>query len=161
MSEAARLRVWPALLLSVAACMAAGAIGGIAIWSSLDTWYPALVKPSWHPSPLVFRVVWTSLYGMMAVAAWRVWQHGVRLHERPLRWFAGQLLLNALWPVVFFGLRNPAAALGELALLWGAAATTLVLFWRVSRVAGALLVPYQAWLTIAAALNWAMWRLNR
>ena len=161
MSDERRLRPLPALLLSLTACMAAGAIGAAAIWSSLDSWYLTLIKPAWYPPEWVFRTVWTVLYVMMAVAAWRVWQRGIALHERPMRWFAGQLLLNALWPVIFFGLRSPGAAMVELLLLWAAVAATLRAFWRISRLAGALLVPYQAWLTIAAVLNLVMWRLNR
>lgn len=127
-------------------------------------WYAALVKPAWTPPDWVFGPVWTVLYASMAVAAWRVWRawrraaaHGAR---GALTAYLVQLALNALWSYLFFGLHRPALAFLELVALWLAIAITLVLFWRIDRLAGALLVPYLAWVTLAGSLNLALWRLN-
>ena len=106
--------------------------------------------------------MWGALYVMMAVAAWLVWrQGGWSVQRTPLAVFVAQLVLNATWSLLFFGLRRPDLAFAEIALLWCLIAATTVAFWRVSRVAGILLVPYLAWVIYAAALNGAIWRLNR
>jgi tryptophan-rich sensory protein len=97
----------------------------------------------------------------MAIAAWLVWRQagfaGVKL---PLTLFAIQLALNSLWSVLFFGLQNPGAAVVEIILLWAAILATLIAFWKRSRWAGGLLVPYLAWVSFAAVLNVAIWRMN-
>lgn len=98
---------------------------------------------------------------MMAVAAWLVWRRGgFAGQRRALSWFLGQLALNALWTPLFFGLRRPDLALLDLGLLWLAVSATLIIFWRINRAAGALLLPYLAWITLAGFLNWTLWRLN-
>ena len=98
---------------------------------------------------------------MMAVAAWLVWREGGwKKQRRALGLFLAQLVLNALWTPLFFGLHNPALAFAEIVVLWLVLATTLRSFWLVKKAAGLLLVPYLAWTTFAAALNFAIWRLN-
>lgn len=124
-------------------------------------WYAALQKPLWNPPGWVFGPVWTALYTMMAIAAWLVWKRGgFRIQRVAMSLFLLQLLFNALWSPLFFGLHNPGLAFADILLLWGALLATLVAFWKVSTTAGALLVPYLAWVTFAAALNWTLWRLN-
>ena len=144
-------------------------------------WYADLEKPSWNPPAWVFAPVWTVLYALMAVAGWLVWRSGARAgvgeRGRPgrapdrgaaaggarrlaLGAFALQLALNGAWSWLFFGLHLPGVALAEIVVLWCAIVATAVLFWRVRPVAGALLVPYVAWVGFAAALNFALWRLN-
>jgi tryptophan-rich sensory protein len=145
----------------LAAVAVVAAVGGAATASSVGTWYPALAKPAWTPPSWLFGPVWTALYAAMAVAGWAVWRaRGWRQGRGPLVLFALQLLLNAAWSGLFFGLRAPGLALLGIALLWGAILATLVAFWRVRPLAGALLVPYLAWVSFAAALNAAIWRLN-
>jgi benzodiazapine receptor len=98
----------------------------------------------------------------MAVAAWFVWKRGGFAAQLiALSLFLLQLLINALWSPLFFGLRNPALAFVDIVLLWLALLATVVAFWKVRPLAGALLVPYLAWVTFASALNFAIWRLNR
>jgi tryptophan-rich sensory protein len=98
---------------------------------------------------------------MMAIAAWLVWRQGGLVSARlPLVVFAIQLVLNSLWSVLFFGLRNPAAAAVEIVFLWMAILMTLLLFWKRSPAAGALLIPYLLWVSFAAVLNVTIWRLN-
>jgi tryptophan-rich sensory protein len=105
--------------------------------------------------------VWTALYAMMAVAAWRVWRRGgLAAQRRPLALFLGQLALNAAWTPLFFGLHRPGLAFAEMLLLWLAIAATLAAFRRVNRAAAWLLAPYLAWVSFAAVLNFTLWRLN-
>lgn len=142
----------------LALCFAAAALGGFFMPGE---WYAQLQKPSWNPPSWVFGPAWTALYTMMAIAAWLVWQRGGFAEQRvALNLFLLQLLFNAAWSPLFFGLRNPALALVDIVLLWLALLATLLNFWGRSRVAGAVLIPYLAWVSFATALNFALWRLN-
>jgi len=121
-------------------------------------WYASLVKPEWNPPSWIFGPVWTLLYLMMAVAAWLVWKReGWR---RALGFYAVQLVLNATWTPVFFGAREPGWALVVIIALWAAILCTLIAFLRVRKIAGILLVPYAAWVSFAAFLNFTLWQLN-
>jgi translocator protein len=125
-------------------------------------WYAALDKPSWNPPDWIFGPVWTVLYATMAIAAWLVWKRGGFARQRfALSLFLAQLLFNALWSPLFFGLRHPALAFADIVLLWLALLGTVAAFWKVRPIGGALLLPYLAWVTFAGALNLAIWRLNR
>ena len=125
-------------------------------------WYAALKKPTWNPPKWIFGPVWSALYAMMAVAAWLVWRRGgFKLNRLPLSLFLTQLLLNALWSWLFFGLENPALAFGEIVLLWFGIGATLLAFWPRQRAAAWLLVPYLAWVGFASGLNFTLWQLNR
>jgi translocator protein len=147
------------LLGWLAACFAAAAFGGLFM---PDAWYAELRKPAWNPPNWIFGPVWTLLYATMAVAAWLVWQRGRFRDQRlPLSLFLVQLLLNALWSPLFFGLHSAALGLADILLLWMALLGTVLAFWKARRAAALLLVPYLAWVTFASALNLALWRLNR
>lgn len=138
----------------------AGAIGAIA---SIDakSFYAELVRPPWAPPGSVFGPVWTVLYALMGVAAWLVWRRGANAAVRgALSTFLVQLAANALWSWLFFAWHLGGWAFGEVLLLWALIAATAVSFWRVDRLAAALLLPYLAWVTFAAALTLAVWRLN-
>ena len=149
------------LLGAVVVCFAAAGIGSLATVDAIPTWYAALHKPPWNPPNRIFGPVWSLLYLMMAVAAWLVWRAaGWSLARPALGLFAIQLVLNVGWSVVFFGLRQPGWALVEIVVLWCAILGTLLLFRRISPPAALLLVPYLAWVTFAAGLNLAIWRLN-
>ena len=124
-------------------------------------WYATLKKPSWNPPNWIFGPVWTGLYTTMAIAAWLVWKRGGFAGQRvALSLFLAQLLFNALWSPLFFGLRHPALAFADIVLLWLALLGTVAAFWSARPIAGALLLPYLAWVTFASALNFALWRLN-
>lgn len=139
-------------------CFAAAALGS---QFSPGDWYASLRKPPWNPPDWLFGPVWTALYTMMAVAAWLVWrQGGWNKQRKPLLLFLAQLVLNAAWTPLFFGLRRPDVAFAAIALLWLAIAATLLAFRPVSRAAAWLLAPYLAWVSFAAALNFTLWRLN-
>jgi tryptophan-rich sensory protein len=153
-----KIRLILGLIGWLLASFAAAAFGG---WFTPGTWYASLNKPEWNPPGWVFGPVWTLLYCAMAVAAWLVWrQGGFAAQRRPLRWYAVQLLLNAAWSPLFFGLRRPDIAFAEIVLLWLAIAMTWFTFRPVSRTAAWLLAPYLAWVSFAAVLNFTLWRMN-
>ena len=142
----------------LALSFAAAAVGGFLLPGE---WYARLQKPAWNPPNWIFGRVWTALYTAMAIAAWLVWKRGGFAKQRvALSLFLLQLLFNALWSPCFFGLRNPALAFLDIMLLWLALLATVIKFGKARLLAGALLVPYLAWVTFASALNFALWRLN-
>lgn len=142
-------------------CFSAAGIGGAFTGSSVRTWYPEIAKPAWTPPPWIFGPVWTTLYAMMGVSLWLVWRSGKWAETRgAVTLFLVQLALNALWSIIFFGARNPGLAFGEILLLWCALVATIVAFGRHSRIAAALLIPYLAWSSFAACLNFTIWRMN-
>lgn len=149
-----------ALALCVILCFGVAGLGGY--WTSLGLgpWYDVLRKPRWTPPNWVFGPVWSALYTMMAVAAWRVWRARGSGQGGALALFGLQLALNLAWSGLFFGLRSPGAGVVAIAALWMAIAATLVAFRRLDRVAGMLMVPYLLWVTYASALNVAIWHLN-
>lgn len=150
-----------ALAASLALCFAVAALGGYWTVLGLGPWYEGLRKPSWTPPNWVFGPVWTVLYASMAVAAWLVWRRqGLSQARLPLGLFGLQLALNLAWSGLFFALRRPGLAFGEVLMLWATILATLLAFGRISRVAGWLLAPYLAWVTFAAALDLAIWGLN-
>ena len=151
-------RPLPALAGWLVLCFAAAAFGGLFMPGE---WYAQMRKPSWNPPGWIFGPVWTVLYAMMAIAAWMVWRRGGFAGRRlALSLFLMQLLFNALWSPLFFGLHNPPMALVDIVLLWLALLATMIAFWKVRPLAGGLLVPYLVWVSFAATLNFALWRLN-
>lgn len=148
-----------ALLLFLCATYGTGFVGAIATNSALSLWYITLNKPSWTPPGVVFAPVWTILYGLMGWAAWLVWREPER-RTAALSSFFVQLFLNGLWSWMFFGWHLIRPAFFEIIVLWLAVLATMILFWRVRSPAGALLIPYLLWLTFAAALNFAIMRLQ-
>lgn len=145
-----------ALLGWLIVCFAAAAFGAR---YRPGEWYLGLRKPRWNPPAWIFAPVWSTLYTLMAVAAWLVWRAAGPGPELAL--FAVQLGLNAAWSWLFFGRHRPGLALADLAALWLALLATLLAFGHARPLAAWLLVPYLAWVTFAAALNAALWRLNR
>ena len=150
-----------ALTACLAVCLAAGGLGSFATAAKIPTWYATLSKPSWNPPSWVFGPVWTTLYVLMAVAAWMIWMRAEQPGAgRALGWFGIQLVLNALWSFVFFGMERPGAAFVEIVALWLAIILTIAAFRAISPIAAALLLPYLAWVTFASVLNATLWRLN-
>ncbi|MGV8075574.1 MAG: TspO/MBR family protein [Syntrophobacteraceae bacterium] len=125
-------------------------------------WYASLAKPSWNPPNAVFGPVWSVLYALMGVSAWLVWRRAgfTGAGRSVMGLFFVQLVLNALWSYLFFGLHRPDIAFFEIVVLWVAILVVVVLFWSVDRVAGVLMLPYLAWVGFASCLNFALWRLN-
>ena len=123
--------------------------------------YSQLIRPDWAPPPWVFGPVWTALYALMGVAAWLVWRvGGFRAAQSALTLFLAQFALNALWSWLFFAWHRGALAFVDILLLWALIVATLIAFWRISALAGALIVPYLLWVSFASALNYSVWQLN-
>lgn len=139
---------------------AAAAAGGIASVNA-GSFYQQLVRPAWGAPSWLFGPVWTILYLMMGVAAWLVWkERGFAGARGALSLFLVQLLVNALWTWLFFAWQQGMLAFAEILLLWLLIATTIAAFWRIVPLAGALMLPYLAWVTYATALTYAIWKLN-
>jgi translocator protein len=149
---------WLALAVLLILCFSVAGIGGLATAPSIPNWYAALAKPSWTPPGWIFGPLWSVLYLSMAVAAWLLWRRGDAVV--PMTLFGIQLLFNAAWSWLFFWLHSPGAAIVDIVLLWLAITATTIAFWRRSMLAGILFVPYLFWVSFAAALNFAIWRLN-
>lgn len=161
MGVAAKRRRIVSLFLNIALTLAVGAIGALATAHSEDTWYARLAKPPFNPPNWVFGPVWTTLYVLMAVAAWLISGRAKGPARRAaLAMYLLQLALNLGWSLIFFGLRSPFPALIELGVLLAAILATAALFWRLDRLAGVLLLPYALWSSFAFALNLEIWRLN-
>jgi len=147
------------LILSVLVCLGVGAFGSAVTAASVAEWYPTLAKPWFTPPGWIFGPVWTALYVMMGVAVFLVWRRGEG--RAPALWaFAVQLALNALWSPAFFGMRSVAAGMIVIALLLPAIAVTTVLFFRRSKAAGVLMLPYLTWTSFATVLNAALLSMN-
>lgn len=150
------------LVTAVVISFVPGAAGSLFTAPAIPTWYAGLIKPAFNPPDWVFGPAWTLLYLLMGIALFLVVKDG--LTERRVKTAAGvfavQLFLNGFWSYIFFGLKSPGWALAEISALWVSIAICLVLFFRISRTAGLLLVPYLGWVTFAALLNGAIWRLN-
>lgn len=139
---------------------AAAAIGAAASVQA-GAFYGQLVQPSWAPPSSAFGPVWTVLYALQAIAAWLVWRRGgVRANRNALSLFLLQLAVNALWTWLFFAWHLGALAFAEILVLWVLIVATLVSFWRVRPLAGALLIPYLLWVSFASALTYSVWQLN-
>ncbi|MHC1756605.1 MAG: TspO/MBR family protein [Methanosarcina sp.] len=150
------------LLVSVIICQLAGAIGSIFTSSSLESWYLLLEKPAFNPPSWVFFPVWTTLYTLMGISLYLIWEKGLQQREVKVGvfLFGLQLGLNILWSLLFFGLRAPYYALLEILVLWLAILLTAIQFWKVSKTASVLLIPYILWVSFAALLNYQIWVLN-
>lgn len=154
-------RDWIALVIFMALSFGAAFIGGLFTSASVDGWYRTLLKPAWSPPSWIFGPVWTLLYLAMAIAAWLVWRRRLFSNvSTALSLFAVQLVLNAAWSAFFFGLQSPLLAFVNIVLLWGAILATMIAFARVAKISGWLFAPYILWVTFAAALNFAIWRMN-
>ena len=148
------------LLGWLAVSFAAAALGGFASANAAD-FYQQLTRPAWAPPSWLFAPAWTLLYLLMGVAAWLVWrERGFHQARTTLSLFLIQLAVNALWTWLFFVWRLGALAFGEILILWVLILCTVVAFWRVRPIAGALLIPYLAWVTFASALTYAVWQRN-
>jgi tryptophan-rich sensory protein len=150
------MRSVASLIVFLVVAFAAAAFG--ALFPPGD-WYAGLAKPEWTPPNWLFGPVWTALYVMIGISGWLLWRARDESRTALVLWCA-QLVLNALWSWIFFGLHSPGAALVEIVVLWLVIAATVAAALRTSRPAAWLLVPYLAWVGFASVLNAAIWRLN-
>lgn len=150
---------WLVLAGFIIVTLAVGMLGGWAVSSSVSGWYLTINKPSWNPPSWLFGPVWTVLYIMMGIAAWLVWRTKDRIAPAMILYFS-QLALNFAWSFLFFGARSPWLGLVDITMLWLAIVATMLAFFGRSTPAGLLMIPYLAWVSFAAALNFTIWRLN-
>src|SRR5450830_953795 len=148
------------LLAWLAVCFAAATLGALASVSA-GAFYQQMVRPSWAPPGWLFGPVWSVLYLSMGVAAWLAWrERGWRAMGGAAVLFLLQLAINALWSWLFFAWREGGLAFAEVLILLALIAATVLAFWRIRPLAGALLLPYLAWVGFASVLNFTTWRLN-
>ncbi len=151
------------LAVSIIASFAAGGIGSIFTFRAIPTWYAGLKKPPYTPPNWAFGPVWTVLYILMGTSVFLVWQKGLAANGAMLAFilFWAQLAFNALWPVIFFGMKSKGGGVIAIIVLWLLILATTIASFAVSSWAGALLVPYILWVSIASYLNIGVWLLNR
>jgi len=150
------------LVASIILCQLAGFLGSLFTTPAIPTWYVTLNKPSFTPPNWIFSPVWISLFILMGISLFFVW----RRPDHPklkiaLVFFFIQLTFNILWSIAFFGLKSPLLGLVDIMLLWIAILLTIQNFFKVSKFAGALLIPYLLWVSFATLLNFSLWFLNR
>ena len=152
--------MWKPVLVAAVAAIAVASVGGLL--TDIGPWYQNLRKPSWQPPDRVFGPVWTTIFVLAAVAAVSAWRAAGSPAERRrvIGLFALNGVLNVTWSALFFALKRPDWALAEVGLLWLAIALPMVLFWRSSKTASLCLLPYLAWVSFAAFLNFTVVRLN-
>jgi len=152
---------WIRILIFIIICQLGGVIGSIFTTPQITGWYSNLQKPSFAPPNWLFGPVWTALFTLMGISLYWIW--GMRLERnfrRAISFFGLQFVLNILWSFFFFGLQNPLFELIEIILLWIAIAITIFEFYRLSKKAGLILLPYIIWVSIATALNYYVLILN-
>lgn len=158
-----RNRKLGALALFIVVSFLAAGLGSAATTKGVTTWYPTIVKPTWNPPNWVFAPVWTTLYLLMSIAGWRAWRAAtVPADAAKTLWLYGaQLVLNAVWSVLFFYLHRPDLALAEIIVFLALLIAIFVRFARTDRAAAILWSPYVAWVSFATFLNFTIWSLNR
>lgn len=158
------MRNFVKLLISLVIAQLAGLIGSVFTAPAIGSWYATLNKPSFNPPPWLFAPVWIILYLLMGIAFYLIWKNSdpasVKLKRRASGLFFVQLILNAWWSVIFFGLRRPDWALLEIVVLWLMIVWTMIAFQKISRPAAYLLWPYLLWVSFAAYLNYSLWLIN-
>jgi tryptophan-rich sensory protein len=153
--------IWKSVV-GILVCLLAGFLGSFATMPSIPTWYASLSKPSFNPPNWIFGPVWTTLYILMGIAAGIIWNKikQEKTASHALIIFGLQLALNILWSFLFFGLHSPFYALVEIVFLWLSILATILAFWRISKPAAALLLPYICWVSFALFLNFTLYRMN-
>jgi translocator protein len=149
------------LIISLIIPQLAGGLGSFFTIGSVKNWYPSLVKPALNPPAWVFGPVWTTLFLFMGYALYLVWTNENGKNKYLAYWAFGiQMVLNALWSIIFFGLRSPGGALFEIVFLWLAILATIIAFVKISKTAVWLFAPYILWVSFAGYLNYSIWILN-
>ena len=148
------------LICSIVICQLAGVFGSLFTMPAIPTWYASLTKPSFAPPGSVIGIIWLILYTLMGISLYLVWTSKKKDKKTAIGVFGFQLILNALWSFLFFGLKSPLYGLICILLMWIAIAATIVFFYKIDKKAAYLLVPYLAWVSIATVLNYLILTLN-
>lgn len=145
----------PKFIFAIGICLGVGFLGSFFTVSSIPTWYVFLNKPFFSPPNWIFAPVWTILYILMGISLYLIWQK-----KRVPNVFWIQLILNAVWSIIFFGMKNPAFAMVDILVLWISIFLTIKTFNKINKLAGKLLIPYIAWVSFASILNLSIVLLN-
>lgn len=150
------------IIIAIVVSELAGIIGSVFTTTSITGWYAGLTKPALNPPAWVFGPVWTTLFALMGISAFLIWKKGLERKDVKIALgiFIGQLILNTLWSIIFFGLHYPGGAFIEIIFLWLAILATVIAFAKISKSAAWLLVPYILWVSFAGYLNFMIWTLN-
>ena len=150
------------LIIAIALPLAAGAIGSSATFTGIDSWYTTLNKPSFNPPNWIFGPVWTTLYILMGISLYLIWQKGLKKEfiKNSFILFIVNLILNSFWSIAFFGLENPGLAFLVIIVLWIVILTLILRFYKINKLASYLLIPYILWVSFASVLNFSIWQLN-
>ncbi|MBU2025937.1 MAG: TspO/MBR family protein [Patescibacteria group bacterium] len=150
------------LIISLALPQLAGLIGSIFTTPAIPGWYASLIKPSFSPPNWLFGPVWISLYFLMGISIYLIWQRAQKNKkaQKVLWLFWIHLFFNAIWSIIFFGLQNPGLALVDLAVIWVLIIILMIKFWPINKWSTYLLIPYLLWVSFAGVLNFFIWRLN-
>lgn len=156
------MKNWLKFILSIVLVFIVGAFGSIFTASSVSSWFTTLAKPSFNPPAWLFGPVWTILYIMIGISLFLVWttKANKNLKKKAYQVFGIQLILNAMWSAAFFGMKNPGLAFIVIAFLWILIIVNMVLFYKIKKSAGYILIPYLLWVSFASVLNFAIWILN-
>ncbi len=146
--------------VSIAVCLSAGAIGSVFTYQNIPTWYQTLNKPAFSPPNWIFAPVWTLLYILMGISLYIIWEKGFKENKLPIILFLSQLILNAKWSFLFFGMRSPLYGLIGIIFLWAFILATIISFYKISKTAALLLIPYILWVSFASFLNFYILILN-
>ena len=157
--EGLKVNEIPKLMVSLIIVFIVGAIGSVATSPQIPVWYATLARPAWAPPNWLFPVVWTILYILIGISLFLVWRKSLE-SKQALVVFAVQLGLNLLWSLVFFGLHSIVGGLVIILMLWMAILANIIVFYRISRWAGLILLPYLVWVSIASYLNYSIYLLN-
>lgn len=150
------------LIISIVICQLAGIVGSLFTVPSIPSWYASLNKPEFNPPNWIFSPVWITLFLLMGISLYIIWSSKTKISYKKTAFifFGVQLLLNTLWSIIFFGFQAPFYAFIEIILLWFSILITIIVFYRISRPAAYLLVPYILWVSFAAVLNFFIFILN-
>lgn len=148
------------LVISVGIPVIVGLLGSLVTTPSISAWYAELNKPSFNPPNWIFAPVWTTLFILMGISLYLVWQTKSKKKSKALNLFGIQLGLNLLWSVLFFGLHKPLYALIDITVLWIVIFVTMLEFRKFSKTASLLFLPYLAWVALAAVLNFSIVMMN-
>ena len=151
------------LVISILASFAAAGIGSLFTFKAIPNWYAGLKKPPYTPTNWAFGPIWTTLYVLMGISVFLVWRNGLAINGALLAFtlFWIQLAFNAIWSVIFFGMKSKGGGVIIIVVLWLLILATMIASFRVSGWAGALLIPYIVWVSIASYLNIGIWLLHK
>lgn len=151
------------LIVAIVICEGVGIISGLLSRSEMNTWFATLAKPSWNPPAYLFGPVWTTLYLLMGVSLWIIWKSdtiAIKKKRNAINIFAVQLFLNFWWSILFFKLHQPGLAFIDILLMLITILLTIYQFFKISKLAAWLLVPYISWVIFASVLNYTIWKMN-